>query len=314
VEYAIKTSDLTRKFGDFTAVDRLNLEIRPGEVCGFLGPNGAGKSTAIRMLCGILEPSSGNGTVLGYDLRRQSEAIKKKIGYMSQKFSLYDDLSVVENMDFYAGIYGIPYRQRRSRIDEMLKMTQLAQRSQELTAKLSVGFKQRLALACAIISHPAMVFLDEPTSGVSPTSRRAFFDIIHRLSQVGTTVIVTTHFMDEAERCHRIAFLSNGQLLAMDSPDMLKQNVIKGILVELDLARPMEYLTRLEAQPWVKEANMHGSVMHVLLEKDTDLLSLEALTNCQPRIITPSLEDVFIALTRSSRKIDDDGLVTLAES
>ncbi|MDD4171677.1 MAG: ABC transporter ATP-binding protein [Syntrophomonas sp.] len=298
MELAIKTIDLTRNFGDFTAVDALNLEISPGEICGFLGPNGAGKSTAIRMLCGILEPSSGSGSVLGYDLVQQSEAIKKRIGYMSQKFSLYEDLTVIENIDFYAGIYNLSYRQRPARVGEMLELAGLKDRQRLLVAGLSVGFKQRLALACALISRPDVLFLDEPTSGVSPTSRRAFFDIIHTLAQGGTTVIVSTHFMDEAERCHRIAFMSQGKLLAMDSPDQLKAKVITGSLVEIELPSPMEWLPRLESQAWVKEASLHGSVIHLLLADDTALPSLEALTDRQPRRITPSLEDVFINLAK----------------
>ena len=298
MELAIKTIDLTRNFGDFTAVDALNLEISPGEICGFLGPNGAGKSTAIRMLCGILEPSSGSGSVLGYDLVQQSEAIKKRIGYMSQKFSLYEDLTVIENIDFYAGIYNLSYRQRPARVGEMLELAGLKDRQRLLVTGLSVGFKQRLALACALISRPDVLFLDEPTSGVSPTSRRAFFDIIHTLAQGGTTVIVSTHFMDEAERCHRIAFMSQGKLLAMDSPDQLKAKVITGSLVEIELPSPMEWLPRLESQAWVKEASLHGSVIHLLLADDTALPSLEALTDRQPRRITPSLEDVFINLAK----------------
>jgi ABC-2 type transport system ATP-binding protein len=279
-------------------VDALNLEISPGEICGFLGPNGAGKSTAIRMLCGILEPSSGSGSVLGYDLVQQSEAIKKRIGYMSQKFSLYEDLTVIENIDFYAGIYNLSYRQRPARVGEMLELAGLKDRQRLLVTGLSVGFKQRLALACALISRPDVLFLDEPTSGVSPTSRRAFFDIIHTLAQGGTTVIVSTHFMDEAERCHRIAFMSQGKLLAMDSPDQLKAKVITGSLVEIELPSPMEWLPRLESQAWVKEASLHGSVIHLLLADDTALPSLEALTDRQPRRITPSLEDVFINLAK----------------
>ena len=296
--YAIKTTNLTRKFGDFTAVDALNVEISPGEICGFLGPNGAGKSTAIRMLCGILEPSSGSGSVLGYDLVRQSESIKKRIGYMSQKFSLYEDLTVIENIDFYAGIYNLPYRQRPARVGEMLELAGLRHRKNELVAGLSVGFKQRLALACALISRPDVLFLDEPTSGVSPTSRRAFFDIIHTLAQGGTTVIVSTHFMDEAERCQRIAFMSQGKLLALDSPDQLKEKVISGVMVEIELPSPMEWLARLESQTWVKEASLHGSVIHILLPDETALRSLEALTDKRPRRITPSLEDVFINLAK----------------
>jgi ABC-2 type transport system ATP-binding protein len=182
MEYAINTLDLTRKFGTFTAVDRLTIDIIPGEICGFLGPNGAGKSTAIRMLCGILSPSSGTGTVLGYDLLRETEKFKPIIAYMSQKFSLYDDLSAIENLDFYAGIYSIPARHRQKRIQEMLELAQLAGREKDLVANLSSGYKQRLALAAAVIADPELVFLDEPTSGVSPTSRRQFFEIIKLIS------------------------------------------------------------------------------------------------------------------------------------
>ncbi len=298
MDYAIETINLTKKFGDFTAVDALNLEISPGEICGFLGPNGAGKSTAIRMLCGILEPSSGSGSVLGYDLMRQSESIKRRIGYMSQKFSLYEDLTVIENIDFYAGIYNLSYRQRPARVGEMLELAGLKDRKGVLVAGLSVGFRQRLALACALISRPEVLFLDEPTSGVSPTSRRAFFDIIHTLAQAGTTVIVSTHFMDEAERCQRIAFMSQGKLLALDSPDQLKEKVINGILVELELPSPMDWLPRLESQSWVRETSLHGSVLHLLLADETALPFLEALTETRPRRITPSLEDVFINLEK----------------
>jgi len=298
MEYAIKTNHLTRRFGDFTAVDDVSLEIVPGEICGFLGPNGAGKSTAIRMLCGILEPSSGSGSVLGYDLVKQRESIKRRIGYMSQKFSLYEDLTVVENIDFYAGIYNLSYRQRPARVGEMLELAGLRDRKIVLVAGLSVGCRQRLALACAIISRPQVLFLDEPTSGVSPTSRRAFFDIIHRLAQAGTTVIVSTHFMDEAERCHRIAFMSQGKLLALDRPDELKEKVIQGILTELALPSPMSWLPRLEAQPWVKEVSMHGALLHILLPDEAALQALQELTGQKPQQIIPSLEDVFINLAK----------------
>lgn len=298
MEYAIRTQNLTRRFGKFTAVDALNLEIPPGEICGFLGPNGAGKSTAMRMLCGILEPSSGSGSVLGYDLLRESEAIKKRIGYMSQKFSLYEDLTVIENIDFYAGIYNLPYRRRSVRVGEMLELSGLKNRQKEVVAGLSVGYKQRLALACAIISQPQVLFLDEPTSGVSPTSRRAFFDIIHNLAQGGTTVIVSTHFMDEAERCQRIAFMSKGRLLALDRPDDLKEKAIQGILVEFALDNPMDWLSRLEAQTWVKEASMHGSMLHVLLPNEIALNALESLIGQHPQRIRPSLEDVFVTLAK----------------
>jgi ABC-2 type transport system ATP-binding protein len=303
MEYAIISHDLTRVFGNFTAVDRLTLNIRPGEVCGFLGPNGAGKSTAIRMLCGILEPSSGQATVLGYDLLREVEKIKNNIGYMSQKFSLYEDLSVVDNLSFYAGIYSIPRQQRSERIAEMLSLADLADRKNSLVGTLSVGWKQRLALCCAIISRPAMVFLDEPTSGVSPTSRRQFFNIIQNLSNQGTTVIVTTHFMDEAERCDRIAFMYEGRLLALDTPDNLKKDIIHGQLVELELPHPMDRIESLAALPFVRECSMHGAFIHVLLTEKSYLPALQEITRVLPRPITPTLEDVFLALARKKEKV-----------
>ncbi len=296
MEYAVTTDRLTRIFGNFTAVDKLTLQIKPGEIYGFLGPNGAGKSTAIRMLCGILEPTSGTATVLGYDLARETEKIKRRIGYMSQKFSLYNDLTAAENLQFYAGLYSVSRRERKSRVQEMLNMAGLTEREDELAANLSGGWKQRLALGCAIIARPAIVFLDEPTSGVSPTSRRRFFNIIRRLAGEGTTVMVTTHFMDEAEYCDKIAFISSGRLMAVDTPDNLKQNVLEGCLVELDLPGIMERLESIEQLPYVKECSVHGLLLHVLLEDEAGLGVLEEFTGVPAKPITPSLEDVFIAL------------------
>lgn len=298
----MSTRGLTRKFGDFTAVDRLTLDIEPGTICGFLGPNGAGKSTAIRMLCGILEPSGGQATVAGFDLASQTERIKRRIGYMSQKFSLYEDLTVAENLQFYAGMYSIPWRQRAARVQEMIELAQMKGREGELTANLSGGLRQRLALGCAIISQPKIVFLDEPTSGVSPTSRRAFFNIIQRMANEGTTVIVTTHFMDEAERCNQIAFINRGQLLAFDAPDTLKNNVLDGVLAELELSNAMDWIDRIEQQNYVRECSLHGALLHVLLKNENDLPALAALTGGSPVIVTPSLEDVFIALAKKNRK------------
>jgi ABC-2 type transport system ATP-binding protein len=298
MEYAVSTRELTRAFGSFVAVDRLTLNIRPGEIYGFVGPNGAGKSTAIRMLCGILEPTSGTGTVLGYDLVRETEEIKKRIGYMSQKFSLYEDLTVEENLRFYAGLYSVPRRELKERVREMVAMAGLTGREQELTANLSGGWKQRLALGCAIISRPAMVFLDEPTSGVSPISRRMFFGIIQRLAAAGTTVMVTTHFMDEAEYCDQIAFISGGRLMAVDTPDNLKKNVIGGDLVELELPGAMDRIGEIEKLPYVKECTVHGPLLHVLLESPSHRAALREFTGAEPRPILPSLEDVFIALAR----------------
>ncbi len=298
MDYIITTEDLTRKFGDFTAVDRLNIRIKPGEICGFLGPNGAGKSTAIRMLCGILRPSSGRGLVINYDIDTQSEEIKKRIGYMSQKFSLYDDLTVEENLDFFAGIYGLPPNKRNKRIDELLTLMDLQAERRHLVKTLSVGYKQRLALASAIIAKPQVLFLDEPTSGVSPISRRSFFDIIQALAGQGTTIIVTTHFMDEAERCDRIAFLSQGRLLAFDNPEYLKQTSIDGLLVELDLPQPMSYINKLKQFPYVKDSFMYGSLLHVLVEEEKAIEKLAVSLNVTGKLIKPTLEDVFISLAK----------------
>lgn len=267
-----------------------------------MGPNGSGKSTTIRMLCGILEPTSGSGSVLGYDLAREPEKIKRNIGYMSQKFSLYDDLTVAENLDFYAGLYSIPHRDRKKRIGEMVEMALLTGRENDLAANLSGGFKQRLALGCAIISRPPILFLDEPTSGISPTSRRMFFKIIQRLANEGTTVMVTTHFMDEAERCHNIAFISQGALMANDTPDNLKNNVIRGCLAELDLPGAMDRIEYIEKLPYVKECSIHGPLLHVLLEAESHLEDLSRATGGKARVIRPSLEDVFVSLARLKRR------------
>lgn len=302
MEYVVETNNLTKVFGNFTAVDKLNIKIRPGEIYGFLGPNGAGKSTAIRMLCGILEPSAGSATILGYDLLRETEKIKRQIGYMSQKFSLYDDLTILENLEFYAGIYSISKKERRERIDQLLAMADLEGRGKELVATLSGGWKQRLALGCAIIARPAIVFLDEPTSGVSPTSRRMFFNIIQKLANQGTTVMVTTHFMDEAERCHKIAFISAGKLMAVNTPDFLKRNTLEGFLVELDVPNAMQRISALAKIPYVRECSIHGPVLHVLLEDAKYLGDLQDFTGVKPRPIVPSLEDVFMALTKRQRE------------
>jgi len=302
VETVVTTHELTRVFGSFTAVNKISMEIKQGEIYGFLGPNGSGKSTTIRMLCGILEPTSGSGTVLGYDLVREAERIKRRIGYMSQKFSLYEDLTVYENLSFYAGLYSIPHRERQKRIEEMIEMAFLKGREDELAANLSGGWKQRLALGCAIISRPAILFLDEPTSGISPTSRRAFFKIIQRLANENTTVMVTTHFMDEAERCYRIAFISEGTLIADDTPDNLKKNVIKGCLVEVAHPNALYMTDDLEKLPYVKECSIHGPLLHVLLESAGVIEALDQYTGVKAKIIKPSLEDVFVSLAKQNRK------------
>lgn len=302
MEYVVTTLELTRMFGSFTAVDRININIRPGEIYGFLGPNGSGKTTTMRMLCGLLEPTSGSGSVLGYDLAHESEKIKQNIGYMSQKFSLYDDLTVYENLVFYAGMYSIPYHERKKRIAEMIEMALLIGKEKELAVNLSGGLKQRLALGCAIMSRPSILFLDEPTSGVSPTSRRMFFKIIQKLANEGTTVMVTTHFMDEAERCHNIAFISGGSLIANDTPDNLKNKVIKGCMIEADLPDAMDRMRDLESLPFVKECSIHGPLLHVLLDSEKNIAAFDRYTGVKAREITPSLEDVFISLAKLKRK------------
>lgn len=296
--YAVITQDLTRRFGNFTAVDRINLAIPTGIVCGFLGPNGAGKTTAMRMLCGILEPTSGSGKVLGFDIATQSELIKQHIGYMSQKFSLYDDLTVWENLNFYAGLYNLSGSTKHQRIKEMIELAQLKERQDQLVGTLSLGFKQRLALGCALISHPKLVFLDEPTSGVSPASRRAFFNIIQDLASQGTTVIVTTHFMEEAERCQQIAFFSRGKLLALASPDELKQTSLEGILLELIVPDPLGIIDDLLDLPFVKNCSIHGASLHVVVKDHASIEQLAAYTGVQPQLIVPTLDDVFIALAK----------------
>jgi ABC-2 type transport system ATP-binding protein len=229
---AVAVENLTRRFGKFTAVDGISFTVDSGEIFGFLGPNGAGKSTTIRMLCGILAPSSGSIQVAGFDAVRQPEQVKQIIGYMSQRFSLYEDLTVGENIDFYAGIYEIPLENQRMAKERVLELTGLADRAELLSRELSGGWKQRLGLGCAIVHRPPLLFLDEPTSGVDPISRRRFWDLIRDLSDEGTTVFVSTHFMDEAEHCNHIAFINNGKLASLGSPTELKENSNSGSLEE----------------------------------------------------------------------------------
>lgn len=302
VEVAVSTRDLTRRFDSFVAVDRVSLQVEAGEIFGLLGPNGAGKSTIVRMLCGILAPSAGGGQVLGYDLVTQPELIKRRIGYMSQKFSLYEDLTVEENLDFYARLYGVAPRERKARVAEMVALARLVGGERTLVADLSGGWRQRLGLACALVSRPALVFLDEPTSGVSPTSRRDFFNLIQGLAEGGTTVIVTTHFMDEAERCSRLAFISEGRLIALDTPARLKTGVLEGVLVELALPGAIGRVEEVQALPGVRECTLHGALLHVLLADAAAIPGLQRATGGTARVITPSLEDVFIALSRRSRQ------------
>ena len=295
---AVEVKNLTRRFGDFTAVNQISLQIEQGHIYGFLGPNGSGKSTTIRMLCGILEPTAGTGKIMGMDIRRDSEAIKSKIGYMSQKFSLYDDLTVIENLRFYAGMYSLPEKVKRTRIPEMIEMAGLCGREKELAGNLSGGWKQRLALGCSILHNPPILFLDEPTGGVDPKSRRMFWDIIYRLAAAGTTVMVTTHFMDEAEHCDEIGFIFEGNLIISATPAEIK-GVIPGTLLEIPAAEPLEMLKQFQNQraQGIIDAYVYGTTLHLLVEP----AAVPQFEKFAPAVITPTLEDVFIYFVKSKR-------------
>lgn len=297
-DIAVETHQLTRHFGSFVAVNQVNLQIRKGSIYGFLGPNGSGKSTTIRMLCGILQPTAGGGQVLGLDIAKDSEAIKAKIGYMSQKFSLYNDLTVLENLDFYAGMYNLSGARKQARIAEMIAMAGLTGRENELTSNLSGGWKQRLALGCSILHQPPILFLDEPTGGVDPKSRRMFWDIIYDMAAAGTTVMVTTHFMDEAEHCDEIGFIYQGSLIASGSPHQLKAN-IQEVLVEIEATDPIGLLQEFtSAQLPVKDTYVYGTTLHVLLERN----QLELLSQWKYKVIPPTMEDVFVQYVQNNRK------------
>ena len=296
--WAVETNELTRTFGDFTAVDKVTLRIREGGIYGFLGPNGSGKSTTIRMLCGIIEPSGGSGTVMGLDIATESEAIKSKIGYMSQKFSLYDDLSVRENLEFYAGMYSLSKTEKNGRIDEMIHMAGLKGRENELTANLSGGWKQRLALGSSILHRPTILFLDEPTGGVDPKSRRMFWDIIYELSAQGTTVMVTTHFMDEAEHCDEIGFIFEGKLIASDTPSGLKQ-AIPGQMLRIRTDDPMGLLAQIKDRRLpVLDAYAHGAEIRVRIDSS----EVQSFSEYPCQLIQPSLEDVFVHYVKEKRQ------------
>ncbi|WP_312334882.1 ABC transporter ATP-binding protein [Anaerospora hongkongensis] len=295
--FIIETENLTRRFESFTAVDKVTMRIKKGSIYGFLGPNGSGKSTTIRMLCGILAPTAGKGMVLGYDIAREGEQIKQHIGYMSQKFSLYEDLTVKENLEFYAGMYNLSGKNKQARISQMIAMAGLNGRENELTVNLSGGWKQRLALGCSILHSPSIVFLDEPTGGVDPKSRRLFWEIIYDLANAGTTILVTTHFMDEAERCDDIGFIFEGKLIASNTPTGLKQ-AITDTLIRIEDTHSMELLTAIQEKEGVVDAYVQGNAVHVLVQAD----QLTAFSPYPYEIISPSLEDVFVYFVNSHRK------------
>ncbi|MCC6488558.1 MAG: ABC transporter ATP-binding protein [Candidatus Hydrogenedentes bacterium] len=299
----MRASSLTRRFGNFVAVDHITFDVPRGQIFGFLGPNGAGKSTTIRMLCGLLEPSEGEGSVAGFDVRRQPEQIKKHIGYMSQKFSLYEDLTVEENIDFYGGIYGLSGARLAPRKDWAVEMSGLKDHRKSLTAVLSGGWKQRLALACAILHEPPILFLDEPTSGVDPLSRRRFWDLIYELAERGVTVFVSTHYMEEAEYCDRLALIYRGKMVALGSPLELKTGLMREQILEVHCPHAHEVMEHLAKLPEVQEVALFGAGLHVVV-RDAEAAQRAIQAECKRRElhlghverITPGMEDVFVSL------------------
>lgn len=300
---AVSLKGLVKRFGDFVAVNDVTLEVAPGEIFGFLGPNGAGKSTTIRILCGLLEPTSGSATVAGFDVATQPEKIRENIGYMSQKFSLYGDLTVDENIEFFGGIYGVTGDKLAERRDYVLTMANLRDRRDTMTHLLSGGWKQRLALGCAILHEPPILFLDEPTSGVDPVARRDFWDLIYRLSEAGHTIFVTTHYMDEAEYCNRIALMHAGGVIALGSPAELKQSLGKGHLLHLESSDLLGSMGKLEGKPGIQDVAVFGSGLHVKVANDKEaeprirsVLSDAGIEISVLEPIDPSMEDVFVSL------------------
>jgi ABC-2 type transport system ATP-binding protein len=310
-ELAVTVNDLERRFGDFIAVNRVSFEVRRGEIFGFLGPNGAGKSTTIRMLTGLLAPTGGSGTVAGLDIRRESEQIKARIGYMSQKFSLYEDLTVEENIDFYSGIYCLPPARKKDRKEWVIGMSGLQDHRRSRTAVLSGGWKQRLALGCAILHEPPILFLDEPTSGVDPLSRRRFWDLIYDLSGRGITVFVTTHYMDEAEYCDRIGLIYRGELIALGTPGQLKHDLMAETVLEVLCEQPQEAMGGIEGLPGVQEASLFGRGLHVVVGDEAAaaaairrFLDGQGLRLDRLERIVPSLEDVFVSMIEARDRRD----------
>ncbi len=300
---AVHIEHLVKRFGDFVAVNDVSIDVAQGEIFGFLGPNGAGKSTTIRILCGLLPPTSGKALVGGFDVATQSEEIKKTIGYMSQKFSLYDDLTVQENIEFFGGVYGVPDDKLSARRDYVLNMAGLEEKRDALTKTLSGGWKQRLALGCAILHEPPIVFLDEPTSGVDPIARRNFWSLIYDLSAAGHTVFVTTHYMDEAEYCHRIALMYGGRVIALGSPPELKTSLGAGYLLDLESSNLLGSMTALENKPGIFDIAVFGGGLHLKVDDPGKRIPeiYTILENAGIHVltldsITPSMEDVFVSL------------------
>jgi len=293
---------LTKRYGDLVAVKDVSFEVQRGEVFAFLGPNGSGKSTTIRMLCGILEPTSGHGEVLGFDIVQEAEQLKQHIGYMSQRFALYEDLTVRENLEFYAGAYQVPASGLKRRIDELIAMAGLSGRERQLAAHLSGGWKQRLALGCAFVHQPQLLFLDEPTAGVDPASRRSFWDLIFGLTGTGVTVFMTTHYLDEAEHANRVGMMHNGELRALSTPADLKARYLPGQMLAITCDDPLRGRAVLRQLPGLSQVTLYGKAIQVLARR-VDPASVRAalqqngigVESIAP--MAPTLEDVFLSLT-----------------
>jgi ABC-2 type transport system ATP-binding protein len=302
-EWAVEMENLVKTFGSFVAVDHVSLQVRKGEIFGFLGPNGAGKSTTIRMLCGLLTPTSGTASVNGFNVATEPELIRRNIGYMSQKFSLYDDLTVEENIDFFMGMYGVAREKRAGRKEYVLRMAEIVERRRALTRTLSGGWKQRLALGCAILHEPPVLFLDEPTSGVDPIARRAFWALIRDLSAAGRTIFVSTHYMDEAENCHRLALMYRGKVIALGAPEVLKQELKSHHILQLDSSDPLGTMRALEGMAGVHDVAVFGGGLHVTVDDPVladarirETLAAKGIVLKRLEQIRPSMEDVFVAM------------------
>ena len=297
---------LVKRFGNFIAVDNISLSVRKGEVFGFLGPNCAGKYTTIRMLCGLLMPTSGRAEVAGFDVARKPESVRQNIGYMSQKFSLYNDLKVIENLRLFAGLYSVPSNVLKDRIEWALTMSNLKGHEDQITATLPGGWKQRLALGCAVLHQPPILFLDEPTSGVDPISRRQFWDVIHQMAGEGVTVFVTTHYMEEAEYCNRLALIFRGRIVALGTPTELKRNSMRGELLLVECESLGDAMEALQQTPGVMDAAVFGNALHLVVEnaaiaepKIRAVLNQKGITLSRISTIRPTLEDAFVSLTTS---------------
>lgn len=306
--FVIETENLTKTFEKSVVVNNLTLKVKKAEIFGFLGPNGSGKSTSMRMLCGILTPTSGKGKVLGFDIEKEAEKIKLNIGYMTQRFSLYEDLTVEENLEFFGMIYGLKSEKRKERKKEIITLLGLEKRVNSIAGTFSGGWKQRLALGCALIHNPPLLFLDEPTGGVDPVSRRQFWEILYYLADTGVTCFVTTHYMDEAERCHNLGFIHTGNLIAEGSPKELVKTGIKGKLLEIHCTPLMKAIEVLSKIPEVIEVSMHRDGIHAVVnyneelkEKISTIFIQEGIKLTNYILVEPSLEDIFVALTKDKK-------------